>query len=337
MHPTDGADSVKLLLELSMECEPLARAEAMMAASATGSGAKSVLEAPGVIVMDTDADPHVLARRLGLCHRVDQWICTCAAEDVETCAREIDIEGPISVRSTEVGEHTVNLLDTSRRVGAVVGRRRGVDLSSPRSELRLVFSGGRAHIGRALATVDRPALEKRKNRYLPYSRPVSLHPKLARALVNLTGVRAGGRLLDPFCGTGAILSEASMIGLKAIGSDFSERMIEGCGRNIAHLGQTAELHLCDVGAIAGEVGPVDGIATDPPYGRSTSTDGEDLQGLYGRAFDAFRQVLVRASRVAVVVPDLDLVGVPTGFRLTGTYPLWVHRSLTRNFCLLERT
>lgn len=333
----DGAASVKLLLELSMECEPLARAEAVAAASVIGSEARPVLESPGVLVIETDADPITLAGKLGLCHYVDHWLLTCSAEEVESRAKDIDVEGPISVRTTKIGELSVDLPETSRRIGAIVGSKRGVNLSSPKSELRIIFSGGQVHIGRALAGINRPAFERRKNRYMPFACPVSLHPKFARALTNLAMVPVKGRLLDPFCGTGAILTEASMTGLRAIGSDFSEKMIDGCRKNIVHLGQEAELHLCDVGAISREVGEVDGIATDPPYGRSTSTDGEDLPGLYGRAFDAFREVLRSGSRVAVVVPNLDLVGMPAGYGFVGTYPLWVHRSLTRNFCVFERT
>jgi tRNA (guanine10-N2)-dimethyltransferase len=146
----------------------------------------------------------------------------------------------------------------------------------------------------------------------------------------------GGRLLDPFCGTGAIVAEASLIGLKAVGSDLSDKMVEGARRNLAHLKARAELRVSDVGDILGKIGQVEGIATDPPYGRSTSTNGEKIPALYGRAFNAFEDVLERRSRVAIVVPDLELLEGVKGFRLLETHNLWVHRSLTRRFCLLEK-
>jgi tRNA (guanine10-N2)-dimethyltransferase len=326
---------VKLLLELSMECESLARAEALAAASTLGSKAKPILMEPGVLIVDTDADPSALANRLGLCHHVDEWLSTCESGELEPCARHIDVEGPIRIRSTKIGELTIDLASATRRLGAIVGKTRGVNLSSPKSDIRIVFSE-HAHIGRAMASIERAAFEKRKNRYMPFVYPASLHPKFARALVNLTLTPEGGRLLDPFSGTGAILSEASMIGLHAIGSDFSGRMIEGSRKNLAHLKQDAELHLCDVGAIEEEIGAVDGIATDPPYGRSTSTDGERLPQLYERAFRSFHGVLRRGAKAAVVVPDLKLLGEARGFRVIGTHQLRVHRSLTRNFCVLER-
>ena len=327
---------MKLLLELSMECESLARAEALAAASTLGSKAKPILMEPGILVVDTDADPIALASRLGLCHHVDEWLSTCESGELESCARRIDVEGPIRVRSTKVGEMTLDLAGTTRRLGAIVGKTRGVGLSYPKSDIRVIFSE-HAHIGKAMSSVERAAFEKRKNRYMPFVYPASLHPKFARALVNLTMTTRGGRLLDPFSGTGAILAEASMIGLHAIGSDFSERMIEGSRRNLAHLKQGAELHLCDVGAIEDEIGEVAGIATDPPYGRSTSTDGERLPQLYERAFKSFHGVLRKGAKAAVVVPDMKLLDEARGFRITGTHQLRVHRSLTRNFCVLERT
>ncbi len=326
---------MKLLLELSLECESLARAEALSAAIALGGNPSVLGEDTGVLMLETAADPSRLASRLGLCHYVSELLASCGRDEIDHCIRGIDVPGPIRVRSTKVGETSVDLAGTSRRVGSVLGATKGVDLHHPASDIRIVFSK-KAHIGRMIGTIDRPSFEKRKNRYMPYVYPASLHPKYARALVNLTQVPSGGRILDPFCGTGAIVAEASLIGLKAVGSDLSEKMVDGAKRNLAHLKTRAELRVSDVGDILKTIGQVDGIATDPPYGRSTCTNGEKIPALLERAFNAFAEVLGKRSRVAVVVPDLALLeGVET-FRLLETHDLWVHRSLTRRFCLLEK-
>ncbi|MCU0860006.1 MAG: methyltransferase domain-containing protein [Thermoplasmata archaeon] len=328
---------MRLLLELSNESDPLSKSEAVGAIAALGGRPRRVDEDPGVLIVDTPADPVLLGRRLGLCHRVCEWLGTCGVDEVEATSEGLDVPGPVRVRSTKVGLPVkgVDLETVSRRVGGILGRKAGVDLHSPASDVRVIFSK-RAHIGRTLWTVDRPSFEKRKNRYLPFHYPASLHPKYARAMVNLTRVGDGGRLLDPFCGTGAILAEAHLAGTRAIGSDISERMIEGAGRNLRFVGAEAELHLCDVGAVPESVGHVDGIATDPPYGRSTSTNGEGIEELYGRALGVFSSVLDKRGRLAIVVPDLGMLADVPGFRLLESHPLWVHRSLTRNFCVLER-
>lgn len=318
-----------------MESESLARAEALSAAHALGGPPEVCSEDPGVLIMDTAADPVALGSRLGLSHFVDEWLGTVSPEELDEFAEGIDVEGPIRVRSTKVGILRVDLGATSKSVGGIIGKRKGVNIHSPKSDVRIVFSG-RVHVGRLLYAVDRPAFEMRKNRYMPFVYPASLHPKFARALVNLARVPPGGRLLDPFCGTGAIVAEAAMCGLDAIGSDFSERMIEGSEENLRKLGVGAELHLTDVGSIKEAVGHVGGIATDPPYGRSTTTDGEGIPELYARSFRAFRDVLSKGARVAIVVPDPHLIDDAEGFELLERHELWVHQSLTRHFCVLKR-
>lgn len=326
---------MRLLLELSMECESLARAEALSAASALGGRPSVLSSGPGVLVMETSADPKALASRLALCHHVSEFLDECVPKEVEACAGTVDVPGPIRVRSTKVGENSVDLSSVSRRVGAVLGRSKGVDLHNPKSEVRIVFSE-RVRVGRLLGSVDRSSFEKRKNRYMPFFYPASLHPKYARALINITGLGRGEKLLDPFCGTGAIIAEASLIHLDAVGTDISEKMIEGSKRNLKHVGAEAQLLICDVGDISRTVGRVQGVATDPPYGKSTSTNGESIPALYRRSFDAFSEVLDRGSYAAIVVPDKKLLDKADEFSLVESHELWVHRSLTRHFCLLRR-
>src|SRR3989344_6013764 len=61
-----------------------------------------------------------------------------------------------------------------------------------------------------------------------------LPPKLARLMVNLSGVQPeGSAILDPFCGSGTILMEAALMGSKAvIGSDISKKAVADTGRNM---------------------------------------------------------------------------------------------------------
>lgn len=328
---------MRLLFELSMECEPLARAEAMAACESLGGPARVLSGDPGALVLETGADPAALVSRLALCHKVSEWLGSSTARELDSLMSDVEVPGPIRVRSTRVGEahRDIDLNSLTRRAGTVLGRSVGVDLRSPASEVRFVVSD-KVHAGRLIGSVDRRSYESRKNRHLPFQCPISLHPKYARALVNLARVPGGGSLLDPFCGTGAIVAEASLAGLRPFGTDLSGRMIEGARKNLAHVGARASLAVCDVGSIASVVGPVDGVVTDPPYGRATSTDGEPLGELYARAFAACADVLKRGSMLTLAVPDLSILEGADGFRTVGTHQLWVHRSLTRNFCVLER-
>jgi DNA modification methylase len=46
------------------------------------------------------------------------------------------------------------------------------------------------------------------------------YPQLAKALINIAGVRPGSRVLDPFCGSGTTLLECYLNGLSAYGCDL---------------------------------------------------------------------------------------------------------------------
>lgn len=69
-----------------------------------------------------------------------------------------------------------------------------------------------------------------------------LPPKLARLMVNLTGLTMDSRLrgndtilLDPFCGGGTILMEGLMLGHNMMGSDIDHAQIEGSRKNLQWL------------------------------------------------------------------------------------------------------
>lgn len=65
-----------------------------------------------------------------------------------------------------------------------------------------------------------------------------LPPKLAQIMVNLAHPEAGGRVLDPFCGTGVVLQEAALMGYQTYGTDLSDKMIEFSTVNLKWLAET---------------------------------------------------------------------------------------------------
>lgn len=63
-----------------------------------------------------------------------------------------------------------------------------------------------------------------------------LPPKLAQIMVNLSGASpSDGRVLDPFCGTGVILQEASLQGFEVYGTDLVDKMISFSRDNLEWL------------------------------------------------------------------------------------------------------
>jgi tRNA (guanine10-N2)-dimethyltransferase len=148
-------------------------------------------------------------------------------------------------------------------------------------------------------------------------------------------VRRGQTLLDPFCGTGGVLLEASLVGAKALGSDISPEMIEGCAENLRHFDVRFErLEIADIGKIEEVFGTVDAVATDPPYGRSASTRREPVSALHERALVEIAGVLSPGAWAGVVLPQT--VNHPSSLSLEERHSQRVHRSLTREYCLFKR-
>jgi len=70
-----------------------------------------------------------------------------------------------------------------------------------------------------------------------------LPPKLAQTIVNLAATaKVKGMILDPFCGTGVVLQEASLMGFDVQGTDIEPRMIEYSAANIAWLRNTSSVN-----------------------------------------------------------------------------------------------
>jgi tRNA G10 N-methylase Trm11 len=68
-----------------------------------------------------------------------------------------------------------------------------------------------------------------------------LPPKLARIMLNLTGLEQDSKIWDPFCGVGTVLLEGLIMGYDMIGSDVSLKMVDASEGNIAWLAQNYKL------------------------------------------------------------------------------------------------
>ncbi|MCJ2520337.1 MAG: RsmD family RNA methyltransferase [Candidatus Thermoplasmatota archaeon] len=281
-------------------------------------------------------DLRELALRAALGRYVGEVLISGTLEEVRRRTGEVDLRGR-SFR-LRVVDYTgsVETPSLEAALGGSLASTGRVDLEDPEVDLRLIISEG-ACLFRVEAVVDRAGFESRKVERRPSFRPVGLHPKFARALVNLTGVSKGETLLDPFSGTGGILLEAALVGARAAGSDVKEDVLEGCRENLHFFGLEADMRVCDVGDIVEEFDRVDAIATDPPYGRAAGTMGERLPRLIERAFEAFRGVLKVSGRVAICLPKLEYIDLGKRYlRLLEWHSLPVHRSLIRHFSVFEK-
>ncbi|MDI6917695.1 MAG: methyltransferase domain-containing protein [Thermoplasmatales archaeon] len=320
---------MKLILELSGEHPTLPRAEVIACLESGFKKFRIIDEGERILVVDVKNNVSKLSC-LSLSHYVDEFLFSCSAEKLFDYAKTIRVDGTFKVKVKHIGEKKPSNLE--RKIGDLIHGK--VDLKNPENEIRIIVSE-RCFVGKKILRIDRKQFESRKPQFRPFFSPVSLHPRLARAIVNLSRIKQNQILFDPFCGTGGILIEAGLIGAKTVGSDIDEKMVKGCEENLKFFGiKNYTLFQSDVGDVSVKC---DAIVTDPPYGRSASTKKENIGKLYERAFEAFRKTLKKDGRLVIALPDKGFMELGKNYlNLLGAYPVMVHRSLTRYFCVYRK-
>ncbi len=327
---------MRFWIEFSGEHATLPRAEALAALEAEQVSLREVTASAAVLQADADGRVLRAVSRLGLAHVICEEVARGDFDTLRSFARSTDLGGrAFRTRARSLGP-AIERKGIEGPLGADFGRTGHVNLVSPEVEFR-VLVGDEFLLGRVIHRVDRHGLEGRKVTRRAFQRPITLHPKLARALVNLSRVPIGGRIADPFCGTGGIVLEASRIGLRAIGADFRRTMVAGARTSLKAMAAEAAYVVADAGHPPWRPGRMDGIATDPPYGRAATTRGEPPLELYDRSFDAFATALPSGGHVAITLPSDKAVEVgERHFELLERHAFRVHRSLTRHFCVFVR-
>ncbi|MCI4358153.1 MAG: RsmD family RNA methyltransferase [Thermoplasmata archaeon] len=332
------------LVELSAENLPLARAELLGAVRALlghVEGRAGPLPRFDWVVLPDSVRPQELAGRLALARRVVRPWSEGPFQATETWLRAEATRTPVSASfrpatsssalapSKEVGAWAEAWKAGGGRIDLVRPTRRFLTRDSPEG-VRLV--------GEEIAPVDRRELDRRRMPRLPFQRPVSLPPKLARAASNLASIRAGDRVVDPFVGTGALLLEAALLGARVSGVDRDAEMVRGTLQNLARFGVEAERLVADDGESASqrfEPGSVKAILTDPPYGRASGSAGEEPERLVRRVLSSWSDRVVPGGRIVVITPGgPDPLDAP--WLRTVSVADRVHRSLTREFRVYER-
>ena len=137
------------------------------------------------------------------------------------------------------------------------------------------------------STMNTPASNR------PFFHPSAMDPILAHAMNNLAITDQTGVFLDPFSGTGTFLIEAGLEKFISIGLDRNKAMIFGSRRNFRKylLSQNTHIIYADAKNLPFKSNSFDAIATDPPYGTTSSTEGENLVKLYQEFLNETKRVL----------------------------------------------
>jgi len=293
----------------------------------------------------------VVVRQAGMVRRS----CILIAESLNTprailqVISDLDIDGLLrrqrsfAVRIKGIKEYAkgINLSSLEREVGTLIKGKAShvpVDLKNPDILFYIIIINDKALVCLNVAEAEDKGFTDRRPRFRSFFHPASMHPRLARAMVNLSGARLDSKFLDPFCGSGGILIEAGVIGCNTIGMDIDPKMVIGSKKNLSQFGLSLA-SVCVGDARCIPLREVDSIATDPPYGRSSSTKGEETPALVEEFLDRVTSLLKTGSKLCLSVPSSINLNVLTSrnLRIVEAHSARVHRSLTRRIAIFERT
>lgn len=213
-----------------------------------------------------------------------------------------------------------------------------VKLRRPDKTFFGVLTNERFVFGLKLAEIEPKPFVDRRPRRKPFFHPSAMQAKLARCMVNLARPKAGDLLLDPFSGTGSLLIEAAFVGCRVLGVDIQRRMARGTSRNMAYFRVEPE------GVIVGDVRnlpivKVDCVATDPPYGISSTTLKRTTSQIVEELLTAVHHCLKNGQRICFAAPKtlkISSLGKALGYKHLESHFVYVHRSLTREVVVLEK-
>ena len=123
-------------------------------------------------------------------------------------------------------------------------------------------------LGKVLEFYNSRELEKRDMSKPIRRNELAISPRLAKILINLSKIKEGETLLDPFCGIGAVLEEALHKKIKVIGIDKNHEAIKGAEKNLSFYGFPKVNYklLCEDSKTAKINSKISAIATEPHLG-----------------------------------------------------------------------
>lgn len=226
---------------------------------------------------------------------------------------------------------------TQREVAKIIWnrlRKPKVNLNNPESEIVILIRKNKYYITK-LHYENTDNFEARKAHKRPSLSPISLHPRLAKSMVAMTGIKSGS-ILDPCCGIGGHLIEASLLNLKPIGFDIDSEMISKTKLNLKHFkNQKYPTKLYNIDATKNNR-KFNYIITDLPYGKNTKSFDVD------QFYTDFFAMLDRSLKKTAIISFNDSVNYQKylkkakNLKRVTQFSHFIHRSLSKTIIVLKR-
>lgn len=327
----------RYLLELGGENTDLGKYEALELLKFKQYSPRLEFDYGNIIVISTSKDikENIIAR-LSMTKRISKVIFSSSKDDIVEILKdlnEIKIDD-LNFAIRQIDGKNLNSEQVTLLIGEKISEKNETNLDGPQVTvlfyknenffISLKYSGKNTGYKKCL---------KHHISNRPYFSPIGIHPRVARAMINLSNCADDRTLIDPFCGTGGVLIEGADMGLEVIGIDLKDRMIEFSKGNLRHYGFKGKLINSDFKEVADL--NFGSIVCDPPYGIASTSGGENIRELMERSLDTFQKCMTKSQRLVIAVSDTRMIRHKN---LTQIYKFewYIHKSLTRNIIVLEK-
>ena len=270
---------------------------------------------PRLVILDTKVPWKKIAKRATFVRNCGYILDT--FDDISKI--DLSIPKPRSFVCRTINLSTKKLSPSllERQAGAVLKKKLDtkVSLSNPEVVIYLIITNSKQYIGYADSKIE-PKMPVKTIKH-----PHELDLKLSRCIVNLSGLKEGDTLLDPFCGTGTILLQAEAMKIKAIGIDYDEIMCKITRKNLQVNGFSSKIINSTYHEMQNIRNKVDAIVTDLPYGISSKSSISPKKLIKDFAsMVPKRKKLVMVYKKGLDIPEMDKAK---------KYEIYRHKSLTR--------
>jgi len=283
-----------------------------------------------VVLVDTKP---FLFERLAYTKKVCKFLFSCKKENLVEKIKKFNFEkyynGSFCVRKN--GKLGLGERELAAYVWKKLKKPR-VELENPKTQFEFFSGEKKIYCGILIKNVGK-GFSFRRPHLRPGFHPASLNPKIARVMVNLTGIKKGQTLLDPFCGVGGILIEAALIGCNVVGVDIDRKMLYKARRNLEFF-SIKKYKLIEGDATKIKI-KSKFIATDPPYGRSSSLHKRKREELYNEFIkNVEKNILKKGGKICIILPSG--IELRTRLKKIAEIKQYVHKSLIRKIFVYKK-
>ncbi|MBW3022872.1 methyltransferase domain-containing protein [Candidatus Woesearchaeota archaeon] len=287
-----------------------------------------------IFLVKKEIDIKLLSKRLAYTKMIFQELFSCPYKDLENKMQEFEWQKVYSENFSIRKLGDTSKIKSEKSYAKFVWNKvknPEVDLKDAKTKI-ILLCGKKVHVCLFLAETDK-SYNKRKAHMRPSLHPTSLNPKLAKAMVNLTGAVKGNVICDPFCGSGGILIEAGLMQMKTIGIDISRMMLKRAEKNLEHY-KVKNFKLLEGDATKMRV-KADFVVADLPYGKSSKIT-EKHEKLYLNFLRNIKNWAVKKSVIGFPdFVDYKKIIKQAGFTIENEFEQYIHKSLVKKIVVIK--